>query len=343
MKAAAVARTAAVATRTAEVADLFEYEVRNPVTVRRHQSALVPILQERLDGRRVVLYNPEVRERNPMSAVELENSTGLTLEGGPVTVFEDGRYVGEAMLETTKAGEKRFLPFSVDLGVVVVREADERQDRVHRFLIVDGAVQWQQWTVRRSVYLLDNRGKRPAVMLLDHRPAWGHELVDTPEPAERTESFHRFRVELPAGRTTRFVVSERRLQEQRLEMHQVDAARIASFVDARWLDEATAAALRALRGTLEQAWALGREIQTLEAEVARTVKDQERLRQNLAALGSRPEEAALRERYVGKLASDEDRLAQAQRHLDDLRARKAALEGEAAAAAQALRYDRAVS
>jgi hypothetical protein len=343
MKAAAVARTAAVATRTAEAADLFEYEVRHPVTVRRHQSALVPILQERFDGRRVVLYNPEVRERNPMSAVELENSTGLTLEGGPVTVFEDGRYVGEAMLDTMKAGEERFLPFSVDLGVVVVRETDERQDRVHRFLIVDGAVQWQQWTVRRSVYLVDNRGQRPAVMLLDHRPAWGHELVDTPEPAERTESFHRFRVELPAGRTTRFAVSERRLQEQRLEMHQVDAARIASFVDARWLDEAAAAALRALRGTLEQAWALGREAQALDAEVARTVKDQDRLRQNLAALGSRPEEAALRERYVGKLASDEDRLAQAQRTLDELRARKAALDAQAAAAAQALRYDRTVS
>lgn len=340
MRAAAVAASASVTTRTVEVGDLFQYEIRNPVTVKRNQSALVPILQERFEGSRVALYNPEVREKNPMSAIRFRNTTGLTLEGGPVTVFEEGRYVGEAMLDTIKAGEERLVPYSVDLGMVVLRDQGEGQERVHRIVIADGGIQLQRWSVLRATYTVDNRGTKPTLLFLDHRFARGHELVDTPEPAERTESFHRFRLEVPAGRPVKLVVSERRLDAQRLEVQQVDLPRIAAFVTARWLDEATAAALRAVRQKLEQSWAVNREMQPLEWEQKRIVHNQERLRQNLGSLGQRPEEAALRERYVAQLAADEDQLAQLQAKLDELRRQKEALEAEAVAEAKALRYER---
>ena len=48
----------------------------NPVTVRRQQSALVPILHRDFKGKRIAIYNPDVREQNPMSAVLFKNSTG---------------------------------------------------------------------------------------------------------------------------------------------------------------------------------------------------------------------------------------------------------------------------
>ncbi|MCZ7644232.1 MAG: DUF4139 domain-containing protein [Planctomycetota bacterium] len=52
-----------VQTRTAEAGDLFQYEIANAVTVKRSQSALVPILNDDFDGRKVAVYNPEVREK----------------------------------------------------------------------------------------------------------------------------------------------------------------------------------------------------------------------------------------------------------------------------------------
>ena len=81
-RAAARAQSVQVQTRTVEVGDLFQYEIRNPVSVKRNQSALVPILQETFEGRRVAVYNPEVREKNPMSALQFRNSTGMTLKAG---------------------------------------------------------------------------------------------------------------------------------------------------------------------------------------------------------------------------------------------------------------------
>src|SRR5262249_48916854 len=85
--------------RERKIGDLFEYEIEHPVTIRRNQSALVPIVLRPFEGRPVLLHNKQTRAENPMRCVEFKNTTGLTLEGGPVTVLEGGSYVGEAMLE----------------------------------------------------------------------------------------------------------------------------------------------------------------------------------------------------------------------------------------------------
>src|SRR5207247_7572403 len=77
--------------RERKLGDLFEYEIEHPVTIRRNQSALVPIVLRPFEGRPVLLHNRQTRPENPMRCVELHNTTGLTLEGGPVTVLEGGR------------------------------------------------------------------------------------------------------------------------------------------------------------------------------------------------------------------------------------------------------------
>ena len=70
----------AAATGT-EVGDLFEYDIDQPVTVRRDRSALIPIVQARLEGARVSVYNESVRRDRPMSGLRLKNTSALTLEG----------------------------------------------------------------------------------------------------------------------------------------------------------------------------------------------------------------------------------------------------------------------
>lgn len=328
MMAEAMADSAPVATRTVEAGDLFQYEIRNPVTVRRHESALVPILVERFDGERAAVYNPEVRLKNPLSAIRFRNTTGLTLEGGPVTVLEDGRYVGEAMLDTMKAGEERLVPYSVDLGVVVARQVEQGTGEACELVIGGGTLELRRYRVRRTAYVFDNRNERKVAVYLDHRFEPGAELVDTPEPAERTESFLRFRVELEDKRSRRFVVSERTLVAERHEVRRLTARERAHFAAAGWLDEATAAALSALEEKALSIDSLARELEAREAEKAALVADQARLGQNLKALGASSAEAALRERYVARLGESEDRLGQLQLEAQELRARREALEAE---------------
>ncbi|PIE06339.1 MAG: hypothetical protein CSA75_00050 [Sorangium cellulosum] len=120
-----------VQSRTVDVGDQFHYEIENPVTVRRSQSALVPILQATFEGRRSAVFNPDIRERNPMSAVLLHNTTAMTLEGGPLTVFDGDNYVGESMLDTMRPKEERLVPYSVELASTSLHNHKQNQ-RQHR-------------------------------------------------------------------------------------------------------------------------------------------------------------------------------------------------------------------
>src|SRR5262249_1989785 len=123
--------------RERKLGDLFEYEIEHPVTIRRNQSALVPIVLRPFEGRPVLLHNRDTRPGIPMRCVELKNTTGLTLEGGPVTVLEGGSYVGEAMLDTLKPAEERLVPYAVELSERVLDNVNTYQDRVHRVVIRD--------------------------------------------------------------------------------------------------------------------------------------------------------------------------------------------------------------
>lgn len=76
-----------------EVGELFEYRVEQPVTVRRDRSALIPILQTKMEGERVSVYNEATRKDRPMHGVRLKNTSALTLEGGSLTVIEDRKSV----------------------------------------------------------------------------------------------------------------------------------------------------------------------------------------------------------------------------------------------------------
>src|SRR5207245_1137656 len=86
-------------------------------------------------GPSVLLYQKAARAENPIRCVEFENTTGLTLEGGPVTVLEAGSYVGEAMLDTMKPTEKRLVGYAVELAVRVLDNIDTHSDRVNRVTI----------------------------------------------------------------------------------------------------------------------------------------------------------------------------------------------------------------
>jgi hypothetical protein len=56
--------------------------------------------------------------------IRLENSTGLHLMGGPITVFEEGSYAGEALIDDIRPSGKRLLSFSMDLDTSVISEEE---------------------------------------------------------------------------------------------------------------------------------------------------------------------------------------------------------------------------
>jgi hypothetical protein len=303
--------------RERKVGDLFEYQIEHPVTIRRNQSALVPIVLRPFEGRPVLMYNKPARAENPMRAVEFKNTTGLTLEGGPVTVLEGGSYVGEAMLETLKPDEQRLVPYAVELSVSVLDNVDSHQGTVTRVLIRNRMLVLFQVQVQQTTYTFNNKSDSEQTLYLDHpRPAeW--ELYDTPAPHETTHNYWRFRFALPARQVTRFVVKQKYTSEYNYNLHNLNDHQLGLWVQQRFLDRKTEQALRAVLDQQQQVGPLEEQIRRLREERDNIHIEQARIRENLQSLGDRPAEKELRERFVRTLNGQEDRLEKIEKEIGE--------------------------
>ncbi len=132
------------ATITSDKGEMFEYRIDHPVTIARNRSALVPIVATEIKGQAVDLYNEKIRAKNPLAAVRLKNTTGLTLEGGPLTVFQGGSYAGDALVKTFKPDEKRYITYAVDLGLRVNTKMGTKSEQVDRVIINRGVIRMRR-------------------------------------------------------------------------------------------------------------------------------------------------------------------------------------------------------
>jgi hypothetical protein len=326
--------------RERQVGDLFEYHIERPVTVRRNQSALVPIVLRPFDGRSVLLYQKAARADNPLRCVEFTNTTGLTLEGGPVTVLEAGSYVGEAMLDTTRPADQRLLAYAVELAVKVLDSIDSHDEPVRRVVVRKGTLKAQYLQVRQTTYTFRSKSPREQVVYLDHpRDGRQWKLTGTPAPHETTDNYWRFRFDLPAEKTTKFVVRQQQTLAQQYQLIDVTDDRLAFFLEQKYLDAAAAAALRQALELRRQLAGVEARIAALDAERDGIHAEQQRIRDNLGALGDRAGEKALRERLVRTLEKQEDRLEAVAAERKQLLGERDAARARLDAALAALEYE----
>jgi len=124
-----VAAAASIAPNSTGAAfdDFFAYTLTEPITIRKNESALVPILQTKIDSERVTLWSPE---HTPLRALWITNTSNLTLDRGSFTIVEDGQFGGEGLLDPIHPKEKRLLSYAVDQAVRVTTEGDAIPNKV---------------------------------------------------------------------------------------------------------------------------------------------------------------------------------------------------------------------
>lgn len=187
------------------------FESGVPMSVSRGTSAMVSILDAQTEGEVVYLYDPESQRGNatfPFRSVRLKNPTDSALETGPVTVFGEGRFIGEGMSDPIPARSTAFVPFALDRQIVVEKKQDDR-DAISRILTVQrGVFHTEVQHVRRTVLTLHNRLSDRAVVYVKHTVPHGFTLGKSPSTTERLGDAHLFRVEVAAGAKTEVTIEE---------------------------------------------------------------------------------------------------------------------------------------
>lgn len=314
-----------------EFGDLFEYKITNPVTVLRNRSALIPIVQTRMDGERVSIYNEEFRADRPMGGMMLTNTSPLTFEGGSMTVLDNDAYAGEALMERLKPEEQRLISFALDLGTRVSTETKGDQRPAQLVKIVNGVFQAHYFKTEQKKYKLVNQTDREKIIYVEHpvRKGWGIS-DDTSKPEVVTDKYYRFRVELKPFETTQFSVTERQGLMDSYQLRALTTDQLNLFVTRRYIDEATRARLERLITLRQEINQQGEKLAAFDQEVKRIEEDQKRLRENIESLAKTPEAKALIARYIAKAGEQETRLEEMEKERKAIVAEKDRLERQLA-------------
>lgn len=293
----------------AEAGDLFEYRIDQPVTLLRNRSALIPILQTRLEGERVSIYNETVRRDRPLGGMRLRNISALTLESGSLTVIDGNAYAGEALMERLRPNEERFISFALDLGTLVTPRVTQRREPVFLVRILNGVFQAHFYQTEQKTYVVTNQTDRPRAVYIEHPTRTGWTLSDdTRQPTERTANMYRFRVELAPRATVEVPVTERQALMESYALTNLTTRDLELFISRRYVDDETRAALSRLLDLKSRITGIDARIASADREIAEISEDQTRVRENIRALGQTPEARELIARYVARAGEQETRI-----------------------------------
>jgi uncharacterized membrane protein YgcG len=324
-----------------EIGDLFEYRIDQPVTVHRDRSALIPILQTRMEGERVSIYREAERADRPMSGLLLKNTSRLTLEGGALTVIDGDAYAGESLIERLKPGEERFISFAVDLATLVTVRHDNGREPVFLVRVVDGAFQAHYYEAEKKTYTITNQTDKPRVIYVEHPLREGWRLTDeTQKPVEKTQNVYRFRLELRPRETVELTVGEHRALMDKYLVSSLTPRDLELFVSRRYLDETSRVALEKIINLKGQIADIGTAVEEIDREAAEIAKDQARLRENIKALGQTADARQLIARYVAKANEQETRIEQLTNERRTKSAARLVLQLQLETAIRALTLDR---
>ncbi len=315
-----------------EIGDLFEYKIEQPVTLMRDRSALIPIVQTKMEGERVSVYNEAVRLDRPFSGVSLTNTTNLTLESGSMTVIDGNAYAGESLMERLKPKEKRLISFALDLGThVTVRDKGDREP-AKLIKAVDGVFQVHYYRSDQKTYEISNQTERAKVLYIEYPIQDGWELSDTsPKPDFTTQRYYRFRVELGPLEDKKLTISVRQPLMDTYALSSLTKVELDLFVKQNYINESTRAQLQKLIEIRSNLAEIERKLASFDEEVEKIEADQKRLRSNIEALSKTSEAKVLIDRYIAKANEQETRLEEMDKERKALASQKEQLLRDQAA------------
>jgi hypothetical protein len=293
--------TLEVQTTAREAGELFEYKFGQPVTVKRNESAMLPFVQQPIEARKLLIYTEGSNRENPLNSVELTNTTGKTLDGGPLSVYDGGVYAGEALVNTFKAADKRLLSYASDLGTRVVEDGSEGEAVLRVLKAVRGVLTVTLISEAAKTYKITNVDRKSKTLMIEHPLREGYRVVGQ-KPSEETKTHARFEVKLTGEAAQTFTVKEERTIVETVMLSEAEGEQISLWVRSNRLTpeaKQVLSAIVALRGQVAEAQ---RTIERLGKQVTEATGDQERVRQNLSSLNNVSGQQERVQRYATELA-----------------------------------------
>ncbi|BCM91512.1 hypothetical protein IAD21_03387 [Abditibacteriota bacterium] len=193
----------------AQQGNLFVYAIDTKVSIPHSQAAMVPIVSENVDGEAISI----IQSQNQIGALTaqngffLRNRSDLNLQGGPIAVYADGIYGGDALITNVSPGESRLIAYAVDLDLVIRLESSDEDEEIIAINSTEGTLQLTKKSTRVQKYAFRNKSSASKVILLQQPNEADWKLVDPKQLYEKSNDGIRFRLEVPAKKTLDYTIN----------------------------------------------------------------------------------------------------------------------------------------
>ncbi len=282
----------------------MKYRISHPVYVKRNNSSLIPLLNDEVSGGIASVYNKEINPNNPIKTMEFKNGN-FNLEKGPISVFLEGIFAGEAMLPFLEATADAKVPFAVDQGLKVNFAQSSSSENYHQIDVLNTVLR-KYFSTKNSIYEIENLTEDQKELTIEHLKSPGYKLYETREPDEESKAKFSFKIMVEAKAKLEFVVKERRLQTSSIQTASINVEMIKKWRKLDLIAEAEAEFLEKRIAIQQKINQLRSDKSANEQKIREINQDQERVRKNLQSLRTAEADKRLREKYVKKMKKQED-------------------------------------
>jgi hypothetical protein len=306
-----------------ELGDLFEYKLKDRVTLKKNQSALVPIAQTEIEAEKVSLWSGTTGSGRPLRGLWLKNTSPLTFDGGSFSVLENEVFAGEGLTDPIKPGERRLISYATDLGLLVEASKNSQPQHVTRVKISKGVLTQVSELHERTLYTARTQDAMALTLVIEHPARADWQLAKgAKDPEEKAPGVYRFRVEAPSKATASLPVEEVRTLSTSYQLSNLNEDQIGVFVKQGTITPEMAQALARITAQKAVVAKLEEEMENRQKDIDRIVEDQGRLRENMKALRGSAEEKALLQRYTRQLDEQETQLDALRKKIQDTEAQR---------------------
>ena len=320
-----LAQSVAAAVAAEAVGDLFQYDIELPVRLDRNQSAMLPIVNQSVQGEKLAIFNQSVHEKHPMNGLRLTNITDLHLMQGPITVFDAGVYAGDAQVRDLAPGASRLISYALDLDTEIVVTRTDLPKQLAAMHIANGIVDVTYHLARASHYLLNNESPKQKQLIIEHPIDSEYALQSRDALAETTRDLYRFAVDVQPGTTMLFDVQERKTRQEKLPLDGLDDVTIMTYHAEQAVSDPVKVILNQLVTRRRELTQVAASLLQIDEQIREATSWQAQVRENMKALDKSNK---LYQQYVEDLADKEALLATWSKESSELQLTKRRLDAE---------------
>lgn len=274
-------------TESGNAGEMFAFTPSKPVTLGRQESTMLPLTRAYLPAEKYSVFSfiPYNQNINPKFCISIENTSELKLPAGPITVFDSGEYAGDALLEFLPEAEKRLIAYGDDIEVTGSRsEASSRT--IETVKMTDGIMTTSYRHIESAIYVITNADKKERTVIIEHPKKAGFELTAPQAPSEATANKYRFKCKAAGNAETKLKVEEARIYQSNQKVFDMNTNTFISYTANSEMPQNIRKAFESIIEEKEKVTAKEKVLKTLQNRQTEIANEQNRVRQNLEAVGS---------------------------------------------------------